>query len=151
MLRLRTIAHAMKARLEEIPELQGKVVVFFRKNIQSEFEKRMKKAAGKAVIIRTIRGKNTSGRSKSSFYVGNYAVDLVTVPLLTQKDIKDADDLMTAIEEKLQGWWPESVPSNRSMYITCDEVAFEGAAGADGSAYDVATLTLQAPGNLTTA
>jgi hypothetical protein len=150
MIRLRTIARAMKKRLEEIPELQGKVVVFFRASINTEFEKRMKKAAGRAVIIRMLGGRNTGGKSKSSFYVATYAVDLFTVPLLTQKDIKDADDLMTEIEEKLQGWWPEEVASNRSMYITCDGVNFEGVSGADGASYDLATLTVQAPGNLAT-
>ncbi|QJE95957.1 hypothetical protein [Luteolibacter luteus] len=148
MLRLRTIAHAMKSRLEEIPELQGKVVVFFRANVGTEFEKRMTKTRGRAVIIRLLTGQNTGGKAKTSFYVGNYAVDLFTVPLLTQKDIKDADDLMTEIEEKLQGWWPPEVPSNRSMYITCGSVTFEAATGRDGAVYDVATLTAQAPGNL---
>lgn len=149
MLRLRTIARAMKTRLEEIPELQGKVVVFFRANIASEFEKRMSKAKGRAVIIRLPSGKNSGGKSKSSFWTGSYAIDLFTVPLLTQKDVKDADDLMTAIEEKLQGWWPEEVASNRSMWITCDGITFDAATGKDGTVYDLATLTVLAPGNLT--
>ena len=142
MTRFRTIAQAIKARLEEIPELAGKVVVYRRSDIESEFEKRMNKTRGKAVVVRLMSSKNVS-RSKSSFYTGRYSVALFTVPLLTARDAKDADELMTEMEAKLHGWWPEGVSSNTTMWLHC-----EGTSYPDDPTYDVAVLTLSAPGNL---
>ncbi|WP_193211350.1 hypothetical protein [Luteolibacter marinus] len=52
MTRFRSIAEAIKARLEEIPEIAGRVIVYRRSDIESEFTKRMNKARGKAVVVR---------------------------------------------------------------------------------------------------
>ncbi|WP_193214802.1 hypothetical protein [Luteolibacter marinus] len=142
MTRFRSISQAIKARLEEIPELAGKVVVYRRSDIESEFGKRMAKTRGKAVVVRLMSSKNAS-RSKSSFYTGRYSVALFTVPLLTAKDVKDADDLMSEMEAKLHGWWPPEVSSNTAMWLHC-----EGTTYPDDPTYDVAVLSLTAPGNL---
>jgi len=142
MTRFRTIAQAMQARLEEIPSLAGKVVVYRRSDIESEFTRRMNKARGKAVVIRIISARNAKD-GKVSFYAGRYSVTLFTVPLLTQKDAEDADDLMTAIEAKLQGWWPTGVSSNKAMWLQCGDVTYP-----DDEAYDITQLTVSAPGNL---
>ena len=142
MTRLRTIAEAIKTRLEEVPGLSGKVVVLRRATIDTEFDKRMNKVKGRAVIVRLLGARNI-GKAKSSFYVGTFTVSLFTVPLLTQKDVEDVDDLMTAIEGKLQGWWPENVPSNSVMWMNCDGITYP-----DDRAYDVSVLTVNAPGNL---
>jgi hypothetical protein len=142
MTRFRTIAQAMKARIEEIPELAGKVVVYRRSDIESEFARRMNKTRGKAVVIRLLSAKNVT-QGKSSYYAGRFSVTLFTVPLLTQKDAEDADDLMTAIEAKLQGWWPPAVSSNTVMWLQCGEVTYP-----DDDTFDVTQLTISAPGNL---
>jgi len=141
MTRLRSIAEAMKTRLEEIEELAGKVVVFRKYDIESEFDKRMAKTRGKAVIVRLLGAKNVQ-KKQSSFYTGTFSVTLFTAPLLTQKDVMDSDDLMTAIEAKLQGWWPTAVASNNVMWLQCDGVSYP-----EDPNYDVSLLTVQAPGN----
>ena len=132
----------MKARLEEIPELAGKVVVYRRSDIESAFARRMNKGRGKAVVIRILSARNVKD-GKASYYVGKFSVALFTVPTLTQKDAEDADDLMTAIEAKLQGWWPPAVASNKVMWLQCDSVSYP-----DDEVFDVTLLTLSAPGNL---
>lgn len=137
MSRLRTIAECMKDRLEEIPELAGKVVIYRRSDIESEFQKRMEKAKGKAVVIRLISGKNESqGKAKARFS-GSYTVTLFTVPVLTQGDAKDADSLMDEITAKIQGWWPPSVPSNGTIYLQTGALTFP-----DDADYDVSNLTV---------
>lgn len=142
MTRFRTIAQAMKERLEEIPELAGKVVVYRRSSIESEFSRRMSKARGKAVVIRILSARNVKD-GKASFYAGTYTVTLFTVPLLTQKDVADADDLATAIEAKLQGWWPGDVSSNKAMWLQCGPIEYP-----DDDTYDATRITVRAPGNL---
>lgn len=142
MTRFRTIALAMKARLEEIPELAGKVVVYRRSDIESEFSRRMNKSRGKAVVIRLLSARNVKD-GKASYYAGRYSVTLFTTPLLTQKDAEDADDLMTAIEAKLQGWWPGGVASNKAMWLQAELVEYP-----DDDVFDITRLTLSAPGNL---
>ena len=132
----------MKARLEEIPELVGKVVVYRRSDIESEFKRRMDKTRGKSVVIRTLTAANVKD-GKSSFYAPVYSVTLFLVPLLTQKDVEAADDLTTAIEAKLQGWWPAAVPSNKAMWLQCGPIEFP-----DDDTYDVVRITVRAPGNL---
>lgn len=142
MTRFRSIAQAMKARLEEIPELVGKVVLYRRSDIESEFGRRMNKTRGKAVVIRILSARNVK-EGKASFYAGKFSVTLFTVPLLTQKEAADADDLMTAIEAKLQGWWPDGVSSNKSMWLQGELVEYP-----DDDVFDITRLTLSAPGNL---
>jgi hypothetical protein len=142
MIRFRTIAQAMQARLEEIPALTGKVVVYRRSDIESEFNRRMNKTRGKAVVIRILSARNMK-EGKVSFFAGKFSVTLFTVPTLTQKDAEDADDLMTAIEAKLQGWWPDGVASNKAMWLQCEGVEYP-----DDDAFDITRLTVSAPGNL---
>jgi len=141
MPRLRTIALAIKDRLEEIDGLDGNVVVFHRKSIASEFESRMAKAKGLAVIVRLISGSNESRRKAVPRFSGNYTVSLVMVPALTKADVASADDLIEAIAEKLHGWWPESIPSNGIIYCDAASITFP-----EDPDYDVAVLTLDAPG-----
>lgn len=129
----------MKARIEEIPELAGRVVVYRRADIESEFERRMAKTRGRCVVIRLASAKNES-KAKTSAYRGFYGVALFTAPLLTQKDAKDADDLMGEIEAKLQGWWPDDMPSNRAVYLTSEGITFP-----DDASYDVAVLAIRSP------
>ena len=140
MSRLRTIAFAMKNRLEEVPELKGKVVVFRRADIESQFETRMGKTRGRCVVIRLIRGKNTSPNKLKARFAGTYTVTLFTVPLLTQKDGEDADDLMQAIIDQLHGWWPDNVPSNGTIWCNTDSLTFP-----EDPAYDIASLLVEAP------
>lgn len=139
MTRLRSIALAIKSRLEEIPELAGSVVLFRRSDIESEFEKRMGKTSGRVAIIRVLDGKNTSS-SKSSFYVCTITVALFTVPVLTASDARDADDLMADIEQKLHGWWPATVPHNGAVWLTAESITFP-----HDDMFDVAVLTLKTP------
>jgi hypothetical protein len=129
----------MKTRLEEIEELEGKVVVYRRSDIESEFEKRMNKSRGKCVVIRTVSAKNES-KTDTSQFGGIYSVTLFTVPLLTQKDAKDADDLLAEIEAKLNAWWPNTIPSNLRMKLRSDAITFP-----DDPAFDVALITFRSP------
>jgi hypothetical protein len=139
MSRLRSIAYAIKERLEEIPELTGKVIVYKRSDIESEFEKRMQKTRGKAVIIRVLSAKN-EGRAKRSYFTGIITISLFMVPLLTAKDAKDADDLIAEIEGKVHGWWPASIPSNNAVWLKSESLAFP-----DADQFDVSVLTLKTP------
>lgn len=140
MSRIRTIAFAIKDRLEEIPELKGKVVVYRRADIESEFEKRMVKTRGKCGIVRAISRKNRSNTGAANIQ-SVFTISIFSTPLLTQKDAKDADALIESIEEKLQGWWPENIPSAGGLFrIHCDTTTYP-----DDPSYDVAVMTIQAP------
>jgi hypothetical protein len=140
MSRLRTLAFAIKDRLEEIPELAGNVVVFRRADIETEFEKRMAKAKGRCVVVRLLRGKNASRDKLKPRMAGSYSVTLFSSPLLTQKEAKDSDALMEEIVAKLNGWWPPSVPSNGAIWCSCDTITFP-----EDADYDVSLLTVEAP------
>ena len=129
----------MKARLEEIEELAGNVVVFRRADIESEFEKRMAKTRGRCVVIRVISARNESQTDTSQFG-GLFSVTRFSSPLLTQADAKDADDLMAEIEHKLNKWWPSSLPSNRRMLLKSSDLTFP-----EDPDYDVAQLTFRSP------
>ena len=129
----------MKARLEEIAELTGNVVVYRRSDIESQLETRMAKTKGKCVIIRLIKAKNES-KSEASFFTGDYTVSLFTVPLLTAEDAKDADDLIAEIEGKLNGWWPDSLASNSRMFLRSGDLAF-----LDAPEFDITQLTVKSP------
>ncbi|MCW1885630.1 hypothetical protein OKA04_12900 [Luteolibacter flavescens] len=140
MSRLRTLAHAMKARIEEIPDLAGSVVVFHRSNVETEFEKRMAKTRGRCVVIRLIRGKNQTRDKVKPRFRGTYSVTLFTVPVLTQKDANNSDALMELIVGKLHGWWPAAVPSNGSIWLDCDSITYP-----EDTEYDVSVLTVETP------
>ena len=140
MSRLRTLAQAIKVRLEEISELAGNVVVYHRSNVETEFEKRMAKTRGKCAVIRLFRGKNQSRDKVKPRFRGLYSVTLFTVPVLTQKDAKDSDQLMEDIIGKLHGWWPSEVPSNGSIWCDCDSITYP-----EDSEYDVSVLTVETP------
>lgn len=141
MSRLNTIAIAIKDRIEEIDSLFGCVIVYHRKNIASEFEARMGKAKGKAVIVRLIEGKNTSRGKTTARFSGKYTVSVILEPALNRKDAYDTDLLIESIAEKLHGWWPEeSIPSNGLIWCDADSITFP-----EDPEYDVSVLTLQAP------
>lgn len=141
MARLRTLAEAIKTRLEEIPELAGKVIVYRRKNIESEFQRRMEKASGKAVVIRLISAKNQAKANQKPRFAGTYTVTLFSHPALTYKDTQALDELLEEkIAPALHGWWPEAIPSNGLIWCDTDTITFP-----DDPEFDVAVLTLQAP------
>lgn len=129
----------MKERLEEIEELTGKVVVYRRSDIESEFEKRMNKTRGKCVVIRAVSGKNES-KTDASQFGGLFSVTLFTVPLLTRGDAKDADELIAEVEHKLNAWWPDSIPSNLRMRLKSDGLTY-----IEDPEYDVVQLTFRSP------
>lgn len=140
MPRLRTIAYAIKERIEEIQELHGSVLVYHRKNIASEFEARMGKAKGKVVIVRLLDARNTSRAKTTARFSGKYTVSLILEPALSRQDAVEADLLIETIAEKLHGWWPETIPSNGLVWCDVDSITFP-----DDPDYDVSVLTLQAP------
>lgn len=140
MSRLRSIALAIKDRLEEVEALKGSVVVYHRKNIASEFEMRMKKVKGMAVIIRLINGKNQTRGKINPRFAGNYTVSVFREPALTKQDAESEDLLIEQIAAQLHGWWPDSIPSNGMIYVDTDAINFP-----DDPDYDVSVLTLQAP------
>lgn len=140
MSRLRSIALAIKDRLEEIDGLSGSVVVYQRKNIAREFEARMGKAKGKVVIIRLLDARNTSRNKATPRFSGKYTISVVIEPALTRQDAQDADLLIETIAEKLHGWWPETIPSNGIIWCDADTITFP-----EDPDYDVSVLTLQAP------
>jgi len=140
MSRPKTIGFAIVARIEEIPELAGKVIFFRRADIESEFLKRMNKTAGKAVLVRLVGAPNLTPDKQTARYGGSYTVELFTAPTLTAKDAKDADELMQLIADKLHGWWPSEVPSNGLMRCSCGTITFP-----DDPQFDVAVLPVEAP------
>lgn len=140
MSRLRSIALAIKDRLEEIESLAGSVVVYHRKNIVSEFEARMGKAKGKIVIIRLISGKNQTRGKVIPRFAGNFTVSLFLEPALTKQDAQDEDLIIEQIAAQLHGWWPESIPSNGMIWCDADSITFP-----DDPDYDASVLALQAP------
>lgn len=140
MSRLRSIALAIKDRIEEIDDLRGSVIVYHRKNIASEFEARMSKAKGKVVIVRLIDGRNTTRNKTTPRFSGKYTVSVILEPALTRQDAQDTDLIIEGIAAKLHGWWPESIPSNGIIWCDADTITFP-----DDPDYDVSVLTLQAP------
>jgi hypothetical protein len=140
MSRLRSIAVAIAERLEEIPELSGKIVVWGRGDIESEIDKRMLKTGGLCVVVRLISGKQLSKGKTTARMGGSYTVTLLSVPVLTQKDIKDSDALMDSIISALHGWWPDSIPSNGVVWCEAEALSYP-----DVPQYDVTLLTLNAP------
>lgn len=140
MSRPKTIGFAIVQRIEEIPELAGKVVFFRRSDIESEFTKRMSKGRGLAVIVRLVGAPNLTPEKQTARFGGNYTVALFTSPTLTAKDAKDTDALMQEIADKLHGWWPEEVPSNGLMRCACGTITFP-----EDPQYDVAALPVEAP------
>lgn len=139
MARIKTLQAAIKARIEEIPELQKCVVIFKNATVESEFKTRMEKARGTAVVIRVTNGKNQASGKNSAFAL-NVTVSLFMVPVLTSKLAKDCEDLMTEIEAKLNGWWPSGIASNTAVYLKSDLIGFP-----DSQAYDISVLTLKTP------
>lgn len=140
MSRLRSIALAIAGRIEEIPELAGKVVVWGRGDLESEFKKRAEQTMGRCVIVRLLDGKNTSKSKTIARMGGSYTVTLFAVPLLTQKDAMDSDALMDAIIDKIHGWWPPSIPSNGIIWCEVDTMDYP-----DHPSYEVSVLTIKAP------
>ena len=140
MSRLKSIAFAIKERIEEIDELAGAVVVYNPSSIESEFERRMGKLKGKLAIVRLTTAKNTSRNKTSARFSGTYTVSLFTTPILNQKDAKDSDDLMDEIVDKLHGWWPESIPSNGIVWADADTLTYQ-----DDPQFDVTVLKLECP------
>jgi len=137
MARIKTLPAAIKARIEEIRELKGKVVIFKSASVEADFNSRMGKVGGKVAIIRVTGGKNETSGKKSAFAC-NVSISLFTVPTL--KAEKDCETLMTEIEAKLHGWWPESVAHNTAVYLRSDTISFP-----DNPTYDIAVLTLKTP------
>lgn len=140
MSRLRTISDAIVTRLEEIPELAGRVILYRRSSIESEFERRSQKGSGKAVIVRLINGDNESEDKRTARYSGTISVTLFTIPTLTQGDAKEADELVNDIIGKLHGWWPDTVPSNGIIWLQCGALTFP-----DDAEYDVSNLIVKIP------
>lgn len=140
MPRLQSIAHAIKARIEEIPQLFGKVVVYRSSSIEAEFESRMGKVKGKMVIVRLITGTNESKNKGTARFSGTYTVSLFTASVLNQKDAKDADQLMDDIIEKLHAWWPQDIASNGNQWAEATTLTYP-----DDPQFDVAVLTLECP------
>jgi len=130
----------MKDRIEEIADLEGSVVVYHRKSISSEFETRMSKAKGKAVIVRLLSAKNTSRNQLTCRLSGNYTVTLFIHPALTPQEVLEADTLMDSIREKLQGWWPESTPSAGNVWCDIESQGFP-----EDPDYDCSVFFIQAP------
>lgn len=140
MSRLKSIAQAIKTRIEEIPELLGKVIVYDSSSVEAEFEKRMAMTKGKVVIVRLLIGTNTSKQKNKARFSGKYTVSLFTAPVLTAKDAKDSDALMEEIVELLHGWWPSTIPSSGAIWCSTDLLTFP-----DDPQFDVTVLTLEAP------
>ncbi len=141
MSRLRSIALAMKDRIEEIADLKGNVVVYHLKNIESEFDSRMARAKGKAVIIRLLSATNVSRHQRTCRLSGAYTVTLFIHPALTPQDVLEADILMDAIREKIQGWWPADIePKNDSVWCDIESQAFP-----EHPVYDCSVFAIQAP------
>lgn len=139
MARLRTLAYAMKGRIEEIPELAGQVVVYRRADIESQFESRMGKVSGRCVVIQLVNATNEGNRDTSQF-AATYNVSLWSVPLLNVRDAVKLDDLTAAIEDKINGWWPVDIPGNTRMCMRTVDLKFPEAAQ-----YDVSALTFKTP------
>lgn len=140
MSRLNSITHAIKARLEEIPDLAGKVVIFHRKSIKSEFESRMQKAKGMAVIVRLLDADNTSREKVRPRFAGNFTVAVFRAPGLTLKDAEESDALIQSIADQLHGWWPESIPSNGLIWVDVTGITFP-----EDPDYEIAVLNIEAP------
>lgn len=131
----------MKERLEEIPAIKGRVVIFSRSSIEDDFNARMEKSDGRCVIIRLVRSKNMSPDHKKARRQGIYSVTLFTDPLLEKKAAEKADEIMDAIDAKLQGWWPAEVPSNGLFWCGCGEGSFPD----DNSDFDLSQILVTAP------
>ena len=140
MSRPKTIGFAIVDRLEEIEELKGKVFYFQARTVEGEFSKRMGKARGRAIVVRLVKASNLTPDKKAARFGGTYSVSLYGSALLTPKDAKDADALMQEIADKLQGWWPESVPSNGLMFCGCGDITFP-----DDPDFDLAVMPVTAP------
>jgi hypothetical protein len=140
MSRPKTIGFAIVERLQEIEELNGNVIFFRRHDIESEFNRRMGKARGRAVVVRLVKATNISQDRRDVLFGGSYTVSLFSSPLLTLKDAKDADALMQEIAGKLQGWWPDNVPSNGLMRCGCGEITFP-----EDPDFDIAVMPVTAP------
>ena len=140
MSRAKSVGFAIVERLEEIGELKGKVIFFRRSDVESEFNRRMGRAKGKAVIVRLLEEPNLTPGHTAVTRGAKYTVALFTSPTLTAKDAKDADALMKEIDEKLQGWWPEDVPSNRATWLSCGDRTYP-----EDPDFDIATMSVTFP------
>lgn len=140
MSRPKTIGLAIVARLEEIEELTGKVFYYQTRTVEDEFNRRMGRARGKAVIVRLIKAPNLATDRRSVRFGGSFTVSLFASPTLTAKDAKDSDELIQEIAEKLQGWWPEEVASNGMSYCNCGDITFP-----DDPDFEVSVLPVSAP------
>jgi hypothetical protein len=139
MSRPKTIGLAIVERLEAIPELEGRVVFFRRKDIESEFAARMAKVGGRAAVVRLVEAPNHAKGKRAPRYGGSYSVALFTSPALTKKDAKDADALMDEIVTQLHGWWPEDdVPSNGMTYLAAGTIGFP-----EDPVFDLAVLPVE--------
>lgn len=137
MERITTLPAAIKTRIEEIPELEKNVVIFKSANVEADFNTRMGKVGGKVAIIRVTGGKNEASGKKSA-YACVITVSLFMVPSL--KATKDCETLMTEIEAKLHGWWPDSVASNTAVYLKSESISFP-----ENTQFDIAVLALKSP------
>jgi hypothetical protein len=139
MARIKTLPAAIKTRIEEIPELRRSVVIFKMATVEADFKARMEKVRGKACIIRVTGGRNEASGKKSAFAC-TVTVSLFMVPTLADKQPKDCEALMSEIEAKLHGWWPESVAHNTAVYLKSETITFP-----DSNTYDIAVLSLKTP------
>lgn len=141
MSRLISLSLAIKDRLETIPGLEDCVVVFTRKNIASEFTKRMGTIKGKIVIVRLISARNVSKQKLIARYSGTYSVSLIMEPALTELDAQSTDLIIEAIADSLHGYWPESIPSPTGLFwMEAGDITFP-----EDPDYQVAVLTVTAP------
>lgn len=135
--RITTLPAAIKARIEEIPELAKQVVVFKSAQVEADFASRMGKVGGKVVVIRVTGGRNEASGKKSA-YVCDISVSLFMVPSL--KAAKDCETLITEIDAKLHGWWPDSVPHNTAVFLKSESLSFP-----ENQQFDIAVLTFKTP------
>ena len=140
MFRLNAIAFAIKKRLEESPELKGKVVVLSEIDIESKFRIRMEKMGGACVVVRLLEGKNFSRNKLKVRFAGAYTVTLFMSKFSNQSEVALADRLLEEIPTKIHGWWPDEIPSNGVMYCDIENVKFP-----EDTPYYVAVLTVYAP------
>ena len=137
MARITTLPAAIKARIEEIPELLKNVFIYKSANVEADFSARMGKVGGKVAIIRVTGGKNEASGKKSA-YACVITVSLFMIPTL--KPGKDCETLITEIEAKLHGWWPDSVAHNTAVYLKGETITFP-----ENASYDIAVLSLKTP------
>jgi len=124
MNRLVTIAFDMQARIEEIAELQDKVVVDRQTNLKDAFLTRINKPTGLCVVIALQSATNPRPKFRTARFTGRYTVNLFLSRLLNADDASRSDDLMAAIIDKLHGWIPTSMPQNHTISLRATDIDF---------------------------